>query len=295
MLVHTQSGQICIFDIGDARRRIWCLENEQFTPVMPRLPTDVLNERPHSQHTALEDRSGRWWISSSLGLMGFRDLRRPPAIRLLPRSGTGRFFEDSRGDLWIAVRFWERRSAPHGVARWDRAQNQLIDETSRLPDHARSSVISAFAEDRAGQIWIGLGRPSALLRLKGGRFQHVPAGLNGPIQQLLSDSSGRLWIAASEQGLARIDDPDADEPRIRLYTRSEGLSSNEVWCMVEDRLRRICIGTARGVDRINVETGEIEQYSQADGLVPRRHSERSRRSRRYSVVSLIQWSVSDAP
>jgi ligand-binding sensor domain-containing protein len=199
--------------------------------VNPRLPEAVLREPPNSQQMALQDHTGRWWFSSSSGLHGLIDLRKPANLQLLNGVGTSRFLEDSRGDLWIAVRYWDSTSAPHGLARWSRRSNTLVDETERLPPNARVSGISAFAEDRSGQIWIALGRPGGLLRLSDGRFRSMAVGVNGPVNQLRMDDAGRLWVAATEQGLGRIDDPTADQPALRLYTRSDGLSSDEVWCL----------------------------------------------------------------
>jgi signal transduction histidine kinase len=76
----------------------------------------------------------------------------------------------------------------------------------------------------------------------------------------------RIWVASSRGGLARIDDPDSDRPQFTTYTTADGLSSDEVYCVVEDRYGRIYAGTARGVDRIEVGTGRIRRYTSSDGL-----------------------------
>jgi two-component sensor histidine kinase len=78
---------------------------------------------------------------------------------------------------------------------------------------------------------------------------------------------GRLWIASLEGGLGRIDDPGTVSPKVRVLTTSQDLSSNEIWCVVEDNLGRIYAGNVRGVDRVDPNTGDILHYTEADGLV----------------------------
>jgi signal transduction histidine kinase len=73
-------------------------------------------------------------------------------------------------------------------------------------------------------------------------------------------------MASAESGIGRIDDPAALRVSMRVYDRAAGLSSNEVWCFAEDRKGRIYAGTARGVDRLDPESGEITHWTQADGL-----------------------------
>ena len=55
---------------------------------------------------------------------------------------------------------------------------------------------------------------------------------------------------------------------MRFYTGSDGLSSNEIWSLAEDRAGHIYAGTARGVDRIDPASGRITRYSVMDGLAP---------------------------
>lgn len=49
-------------------------------------------------------------------------------------------------------------------------------------------------------------------------------------------------------------------------TSEDGLSSDQVTCITEDDWGRIYLGTGRGIDRLDPETGRIKHYSSADGL-----------------------------
>jgi ligand-binding sensor domain-containing protein len=88
------------------------------------------------------------------------------------------------------------------------------------------------------------------------------------VRALHVDAKGRLWFAASQDGLGRIDDPDAERPTMRRYGRREGLSSDTVLCVTEDSWGRIYAGTQRGVDRLDPASGLIRRFTAADGLAP---------------------------
>ena len=156
-------------------------------------------------------------------------------------------FEDAAGDVWISNRPSGEKFAK--LARWERRSGLVHDKSERLPPDARTGI-AAFAQDRAGTMWIGLQLPGRLLRLKEGRFQPLSANWRGHINKLFVDLKGRLWITSTESGLGLIADPKSADPQLRRYTRAQGLSADEVWCVTEDRLGRIYAGTARGVDRL---------------------------------------------
>ena len=79
------------------------------------------------------------------------------------------------------------------------------------------------------------------------------------------DQRGHIWVATADAGLAEVD-LSGGRPAIRVYDAPSRLSSNEVWCITEDRLGRIYAGTARAVDRIDPATGAVLHYSVHDGL-----------------------------
>jgi len=69
-------------------------------------------------------------------------------------------------------------------------------------------------------------------------------------------------------GLARIDDPSAAQPAFARLTTADGLSTNVLFCITEDDQGRLYIGTGRGVDRLDLVTGNVKHYTAADGLTP---------------------------
>ena len=87
-----------------------------------------------------------------------------------------------------------------------------------------------------------------------------------PVTGLHVDPRGRLWVATRGAGLYRSDDPAAERPCFTAYTVADGLSSGTVWCLTDDGAGNLYAGTARGVDRLHPESGQIKHYSVADGL-----------------------------
>src|SRR5260370_13813870 len=88
----------------------------------------------------------------------------------------------------------------------------------------------------------------------------------GPVRALYLDHAGRLWGATGQGGVARLDDPQAEQPHFITYTVADGLSSNGVTCITEDKLGRMYFGTARGLDQFDLQTKRVRHYTKADGL-----------------------------
>ena len=124
-----------------------------------------------------------------------------------------RVFEDSRGDIWIGT---IGLGSEDGLARWDRSTGrvQAFSESDGLPAHP---VPTAFAEDRAGGVWVGLFH-GGLARYRRGRFTMFAEGdgVAGTVRTLFVDS-WRLWIGSSE-GLLRVDDPRRSVPGSSVTT-----------------------------------------------------------------------------
>jgi ligand-binding sensor domain-containing protein/two-component sensor histidine kinase len=225
----------------------------------------------------LEDRAGEWWVATGAGLFRFpkvnsidRLARTPPKAVYTTRDGLPsndilRLFEDSRGDIWVGT------ANGGGLSRWDRVSETFHQYTERdgLPSLVNFYPIS-FAEDRAGNVWTGFNFGGGLARYRDGRFTRFTSadGLpEGGIFNLFIDSADRLWVPTTRGGVCRIDHPDADDPTIVTYTTGEGLSSDDVKAVTEDRRGRIYVGTGRGIDRLDPATGHIRHYTANEGAL----------------------------
>lgn len=223
---------------------------------------------------ALLDRSGDFWVPTRVGLYRFSGIRgiaelqtsRPALYRSrdgLPEDGVWRVFEDSKGRLWIGT----RASTGSGLVSWERATGSFHTySSSEGMESARGPA--AFCEDRSGAVWIGFAE-GGLARFQAGQWKRltesdgVPPGL---IWSLYADRAGRVWVGSAQGGLARMDDPTAARPSLKRYTIQQGLSSNYVRAITEDQWGRIYLATARGVNRLEPDTGRVIRYTVRDGL-----------------------------
>jgi hypothetical protein len=129
-------------------------------------------------------------------------------------------------------------------------------------------LASAFAEDRNGAVWMGFWG-GGLLRYDGRQFIRFKSGdgvPSGTIFALLVDRGGRLWIGSSGGGLGLVESPGSPQLHVRAYNTASRLASNTIYCIVEDKAGRIYGGTAKGLDRLNPNTGDVKHFSVADGL-----------------------------
>jgi len=159
-------------------------------------------------------------------------------------------------------------SAGNGLTRWEAGSGDLRDltKTANLPS-LHDDLARSFSEDPAGNIWIGFNTGLARQRGEECSFFTIGDGVPaGGIQAIYTDRSGRMWLASSRGGLARVDDPNADHPTFKSYTTAEGLSSNSIDVITEDLQGHVYAGTGRGLDELDPATGHVKHFTTADGL-----------------------------
>ncbi|HMV81643.1 MAG TPA: two-component regulator propeller domain-containing protein [Blastocatellia bacterium] len=252
-------------------------DGNQFIAVAPNLPATVKGAATGNR-PMMQAHDGEWWIATGEGLFRFPAVARledlatvaPKAVYRekdgMASSNISRLFEDSRGDVWISS-----YTPPVTLTRWERATGRLqrYGVNDGIPPNNWAHV---FAEDGAGNVWMGL-HYGELMRYRQGRFEVFGQSANesaappvGMMLALYRDRSGRMWVATEGGGAARVDQPAAAQPRFVHYTMKDGLSSNTPHSFTEDRWGRIYIGTTRGVDRLDVESGQVKQFTAGEGL-----------------------------
>jgi ligand-binding sensor domain-containing protein/signal transduction histidine kinase len=251
-------------------------DGNRFVSVTPKMPANVSSGWGVMQ-IVVEDRMGQWWLpSENKAVFRFPQVSRlerlssarPQAVAI-PDEEVFRLYEDSRGDIWIGTMYYGR------VLKWESGAQLLRDYTNELPRPSDAPLISfqmtCFAEDRQGALWAGFYNHGYLMRYRDGRFTLLPTRGAGPdtsISGLYFDQAGRLWLASTENGIGRIDDPQAESLKVIWYNRHKGLATDATLNVIEDNFGRIYVGHACGVDRLDPNTGYIKHYTTADGLPP---------------------------
>jgi len=242
-------------------------------------PAGVVSPGWVNEGVTLQTRDGEWWMGTSEGLYRFpasdqlaQSVQARPVAVYTSKDGIAgvqiyRLFEDASGNVWIA----SVSENVAGLARWERRSGTIRDY-AHAPDLAALThdwPARAFAEDGAGTLWIGF--DGEVVRFVRGAFEVFTArdGLPpGAIKDIHVDQSGRLWLASAQSGLVGIDNPAAAHPAFVSYTTADGLSSENLEVITEDRDGYLYLGGGRGLDRFDPATRRVRQYGAADGLVP---------------------------
>lgn len=278
-LMESRRGELCIAYRTKDSLLLAKFDGRRFIPIRPAWPSQIAYFGWGRGQDVVQDRAGEWWIATGHGLLRFAGTdsveglagARPKAIytRRDGLAGDEIFavFADSRDGIWIGTIGLGNQD---GLAYWDRNSERVhaFSEADGLP---AKPVPTAIAEDRGGDIWVGLYH-GGVARYRQGRFTVFGErdGVSGVPGSLFADSAGRLWIGSS-RGLVRIDDPAADRPRLVVYGAAQGLSSSDIGGLAEDRWGRIYAATGRGIDRFEPQPaglGRIQRYTTADGVAP---------------------------
>jgi len=221
----------------------------------------------------LQDSRGDWWIGSNKGAFLFPG----PELQLRhgkrftaadgfdgPAESIGDIYEDPRGRLWISAGegLYYSDSARIGRAVFERLPLDAIHPAGP------SVLITWMTSDRSGALWLGA-RFGLLAMFKDGsvRLLQPTTGLpETDVRALFVDSRGWLWIGLRSRGVSMTRDPGAEHPEFVNYSTESGLASEYVLSIAEDDFGRIYLGTFKGLDRLDPNTGEIRHLTTTDGL-----------------------------
>jgi ligand-binding sensor domain-containing protein/two-component sensor histidine kinase len=276
------AGNLSVVTHGTHGAEIGEFDGHRFHSVVPHLPVAGAAVPGPQRASGLQDIAGDWWVSTDRGLCHFPRVAKaeelaniaPKAVYTsangLPAAEIISLFADSRGDLWVGS--IDTSAATGILSQWQR-RTRSFHRHGAAEGLTTSTAPLAFAEDRAGDLWVGF-QYHDLARYHEGRFRvfTVHDGLPpGSIWSLYLDRRGSLWVATTEGGVARLDHPEAEHLNFAAYTTANGLSSDQIQAITEDRWGRIYLLTDRGVDRLDPDTGWIKHYTSADGLVGSSH------------------------
>ena len=272
-----QTGALVAGRAGRHAYWLHTLQQRRFAP--SRLELGAVSPGWGWNQAVLQDHLGAWWLAAIQGLARFDRApgpaslagRRPaqvyPVGNATGAEGVFALFEDSRGDIWCSV----ASPVTNGLGRWRRSLDRVegFREQDGLP-RLFDSLPTAFAEDRAGNVWVAF-NGAGVARFRNGRFDfftHAQGVPEGWIRSLMKDASGRIWLACSLGGVGIIEGPEQDQPRFRSLTTAQGLASNSVWSLVEDAWGRVYVGTGAGIDRFDAGLQHVQHLSEAQGLAP---------------------------
>ena len=236
-----------------------------------------------------EDKQGRLWISTSYGLVCRHNgqFNSFTVNEGLPDNSIGPLAEDTNGNVFIGTdaglaRFengtFKTFTTEHGLASnviqvlCARANGTLLVVTSSgvqslsggsfsnwtTPVDTPAANITAIAEEKSGHLWYGTLDGLFGFNDEGATFGAITLP-NTRISALRVDREGALWIATAG-GLARM-----RHGKMETFTSTNGLSSNLVLSIFEDREGSMWVGTEAGGLNL-LKSKKFNTYTTREGL-----------------------------
>lgn len=128
----------------------------------------------------------------------------------------------------------------------NQSNNQSSPTLFQFPnfDNQISDVVRTVFQDSKGHIWFGC--QGGAFRYNGKSLIHIDSikselGLGVTIKDITEDKNGRIWFGHTD-GISVLDGES-----ITNYYESDGLLSNDVWCITIDKNNQVWIGTIEGI------------------------------------------------
>ena len=211
--------------------------------------------------TIFEDSKNRIWLGyfeNGLSLFDpilrrFKHFRfHPSNTQTIGGNNVWSITEDKTGVLWIGI-------LGGGLARLDDSQTGKFTRFTFDPNRAGSlssdDVMVVFS-DQQDRLWVGTDTKGLnLFDKKTGRSQRFQQEKENPmslsandIRCIFQDSKGRIWVGTESGGLNLW----LGNGKFKHFTEQNGLISNAVMGILEDKNGYLWISTFRGVSRFNV-------------------------------------------
>lgn len=169
----------------------------------------------------------------------------------LVQSQIDAIFQDSEGFMWFGTF--------GGLNRWD-GYDFVNFQTQ---DGLSGNRISSLVENEKGELLVGIDGGGVNV-FRNGKIDtlSIHSLLNGQsVTSLLYDHSGNLWIGTFGEGIIIL----STDGTHKKLTTSDGLTTNNIWKMLESSDGTIWVGTDGG-GLIRYSEGKIKKYDKSNGL-----------------------------
>lgn len=222
--------------------------------------------------SAYRDREDRLWFGTySKGLFlydartdRFRNYAHDPSNpQTFGRNDIRAVFQDSRGQMWVGTN-------GGGLSLLDPVTGKtrnFVPSNSTL----NSNDVRCLTEDAKGNLWVGTyGGGLNYLDTRTMQFssffnlpEKAPFLSNRIIYSLYLDEKQRLWVGTEGNGLLLFDTRNG---ATRLFDERSGLANNVINAIQPERDGVVWISTNKGLSRIDLGRGSVENYDASHGL-----------------------------
>ena len=175
----------------------------------------------------------------------------------IPISPLNSLLRDGNGGFWLG--------GETTLVHWHSGASEIYPIKGLKSNLGQEGVVS-LAKDARGSLWVGIldsGPGLGLARLIGGSVQSfVTPTFNGSevtVNNMVFDHDGSLWVASDAKGVFRIHDNVVEH-----YGHADGLSSDSVSAVFEDREGIVWAVTSNGVDSFR--DPWVTTFSASEGL-----------------------------
>ncbi|TQV87340.1 ligand-binding sensor domain-containing protein [Aliikangiella coralliicola] len=182
-------------------------------------------------------------------------------------------YEDHSGQLWLATSsglyLVDRLVTKEGLI-----ELHVINKQHELPYSFkdRSSEVLCFLQTRDGSYWVGGNTGLLKYSTQKKKWIHFEFEAENPqsissdyIQVIFEDSRGILWVGTAN-GLNKVHRDNEDEIYFERITKEEGLPSNGIYGILEDRQKQIWISTTFNLVRYSEYSDTMHTFQRDDGL-----------------------------
>ncbi len=216
----------------------------------------------------LEDRDGNLWICTFNGGLNCYDRKNDRFIHYMhdpsnPNSITHNdvmaILEDRSGILWVGT-------YENGLDRFDKKNHRFV-HILNSKNVQGSNTVQPLMEDHEGKIWAGLNHfQVGVFDKTTGKWtiMKLDERMNFNVRCLLEDHAHTIWFGTLGGGLYFWN----RKQKIQVaLTKQNGLTSNVIYGILEDRHGNLWLSTTNGLVRYNPATKAIKTFFKENGLL----------------------------
>ncbi|RVT76661.1 hybrid sensor histidine kinase/response regulator [Flavobacterium sufflavum] len=158
-------------------------------------------------------------------------------------------FEDAQKNLWASA------TNEGCLYIFDRSKNSF-----RLYDRAINNL-QCLTQTSDGKLWGG--NYTSIVWIDKANRKQGKINIGYPVRCIHEDKNKQLWVATQEGGLLLF---NRKTNTFKRFTTADGLSSNTILRILEDKKGNLWMSTYNGLSRLNIKTKTFRIFSKNDGL-----------------------------
>ena len=204
-----------------------------------------------------EDGQGRLWMGTVDGHLNYINLNSPDIVRVPEGSQSeiarninvilGMVYDPLNDYIWLVAR--------NALCYYDLRRSAFVEFSPRIP-----GCLGACRVD--DKLWVSSIEGLRVIDLKTLEFRTI-AGF--PMSMALVPDGDSIWAGTYGSGIYRLDNCQAEEPEITIYSEEDGLCDDQINGLLLDGMY-LWITTENGLSRLDTQTGELTSYGRNDGL-----------------------------